>query len=301
MPSVACWCPAYALPDVERLERARQRAGQLAQALDATLIEAPSLSRLGPPSTWYPAEERQVEFEQLWCHDVLLAARGGYGCVHLLPALPSTGPAPYLIGFSDVTVLHAAWWRRGWGETLYGFMPATPGGERALATTIALARGEGLHLDATTDPGVVVAHPGTGEGPCFAGCLRVLTGLCGTPEQPDLHGAVLAIEDVDERAYQVDRDLQQLAASGVLRGIVGLVFGTFRADEPMGYQGPDLLALATSWGERLGVPTVVGLPFGHEADAVTLACGRRTQLTATQTGWQFAQASGAALGSARRS
>lgn len=301
MPSVACWCPAYALPDVERLERARQRAGQLVAALDATLVEAPSLSRLGAPSTWAPETERRAELAQLWHLDVLLAARGGYGCVHLLPALPSTGPAPYLIGYSDVTVLHAAWWRRGWGETLYGFMPATPGGARSLATTIALARGEGLHLDPITDPEVVVANPGSGEGPCFAACLRVLTGLCGTPEQPDLHGAVLAIEDIDERAYQVDRDLQQLAASGVLRGIVGLVFGSFRANEPAGYQGPDLLALATTWGERLNVPTVVGLPFGHESDALTLACGRRTELTAAQNSWQLIQASGVALGSARRS
>lgn len=301
MPTIACWCPAYAIPDAERQTRARSRTALLAQGLGCSVVEAPSLTHLDGPSSWPAAAERQAELTSLWSHEVLLAARGGYGCVHLLPALPSTGRAPLLIGYSDLTVLHAAWWRRGWGETLYGFMPATPGGDRALATTLALAQGQALTLDPDSDDEVIVAHPGTGEGPCFAACLRVLAGLCGTAEQPNLQGAILAIEDVDERAYRVDRDLHQLEASGMLRGMVGLVFGTFRAEEPAGYHGPDINALASAWGQRLGVPTIVGLPFGHERDAITLACGRRTRLEATPSTWQLVQASGEPLVPTRRS
>ncbi len=290
MTSLACWCPAFALTDAAQVAKVRERGGRLAAALDLEWVEAATLATLNPPSTWRPAAERVAELHGLWQHRVLLAARGGHGCVHLLADLPKNGQAPLLIGYSDLTVLHAVWWNRGWGESLYGYLPAAGSGERALASTVALAHGEALICDAFSDAAVAVANPGTAHGRLFAGCLSVLAGLCGTAEQPQLREAILAIEDIDERVYRIDRNLEQCWRSGLLNGVTGLVFGRFPATEPTNYGGPDLVALATQWGQRLGVPTVVGLPFGHESDPLTLACGRISTLTANRTGWSLAQA-----------
>ena len=272
-------------------------------------------------------------------------------------------------GYSDITALHCAWWRYGWGESLYGFLPAVLHGPRARSSTATLCRGHGFVLNAGTVrlPGVpdarasqsptvaaaaatdvqsppllqeeeeedsqpaavVVLHPGVASGPCFAACLRVLAGLCGTPWQPLLTGCVLALEDVDERPYRVDRDLEQLMQSGMLTGVVAVVLGSFRTCvDPDGrdcravfearMQLPPLVSragfpslslfwflcfffacfflsfspVAQSWAARLRVPMLWGLPFGHEADPITLPIGRRVTVTAAMPdAWQLTVAS----------
>ncbi len=274
------------------MERARLRTGALADALGWATVEAPSVAKVGPPSTWPPIDERLSELRAHWSHDVLIANRGGYGCIHLadlLTELPA--PAPYLIGYSDLTSFHAAWWVHGWGETCYGFMPATPGESRSNASTLALLRGHSVQWDQHTDPLVGAVQPGSAHGPAFAGCLRVLTSLCGTALQPDLHGCIVALEDIDERPYAIDRDLEQCARAGLFDGIAGLVLGCFRHEPRAGYAGPTVLDLAHSWSRRLNVPTIVQFPFGHEADAPSIACGRPSTLTVHADGsWSFTQA-----------
>jgi muramoyltetrapeptide carboxypeptidase len=106
----------------------------------------------------------------------------------------------------------------------------------------------------------------------------VLTGLVGTPWMPDLRGHLLAIEDIDERPYRLDRDLWQLHRSGALRGITGLIGGTFPAHLPEGYAGPTAATVLTAWADRLGIPALGGVPFGHEADPLTLALRRPSHL-----------------------
>lgn len=292
MPTATLWCPAYALPSAAAALRAREGMDALARATGLDWVAGPSCEYLGSPSTWPDAPRRQAEIASLWSSDVLIAARGGYGCIHLADQiLELPGPAPGLIGYSDLTVLHALWHRRGWGETIYGFMPATPCGQRSLTSTAALIRGEGQDLGPDSVPGPTSIRPGQALGTCFAACVRVLSGLCGTDLQPDLTGCILALEDVDERVYRLDRDLEQLHRSGTLAGIRGLVFGTLTATEPAGYAGPDRLALVRTWAERLAVPCLFGLPFGHEQDPISLANGRETRLTVgTDGSWSLVQA-----------
>jgi muramoyltetrapeptide carboxypeptidase len=144
--------------------------------------------------------------------------------------------------------------------------------------------------DAATVPEVRVVRHGAAQGPLFAGCLRVLAGLVGTPWMPDLRGRVLALEDIDERPYRIDRDLQQLHLAGCLAGVVGLVTNAFPATLPAGYRGPSSGDIVRAWAERLGVPALVDLPFGHHADPLTLACGRATTLRAGHGTWSLEQA-----------
>ena len=290
MTSAFLWCPAYPLADAVRVGKARQAAKELAAALGWDMHEAPTLALPGAPGAWAPAEVRRQELAQALAHDVLLAARGGYGCLDLIDDLLAwPGRGGLLVGYSDLTVLHAVWRRRRWGETLYGFLPGVDHGNRALTSTIALARGQGLHCDSTSDPAVTALVPGAAQGWCFAACLRVLAGLVGTSAMPDLRGALLALEDIDERPYQLDRDLAQLFNAGTLDGVAGLVFGRFPASLATDYGGPTTVAVCQRWATRLGVPAIFGLPLGHDPDPLTLACGRMTRLLVKAGDWSLDQ------------
>ena len=263
-------------------------ARALVAAVAGALTISPDFSAWPGHGAWLPAGHRQATFRQALTHDLLLAARGGYGCLDLLDEIARhSGPLPGLIGYSDLTVLHAAWAVRGGPETLYGFMPGVPHGHRASTSAITLALGRSQHWDQRQLPEVRSVRPGLAHGPLFAGCLRVLTGLVGTPWMPDLRGRILAIEDLDERPYRIDRDLRQLELAGCLAGVVGLVTNAFPATLPDEYHGPSNADIITAWAERLGVPAIIDLPFGHHQDPLTLACGRPTTLRVDADGWSL--------------
>jgi muramoyltetrapeptide carboxypeptidase len=289
MPSAYLWCPAFPLGDEAHRQRTVHGAQQLCQRAGLDLESSPLLGRFAPSGTWLPAKERVQDLVRGLERDVLIAGRGGYGCLDLVEAAlawPHTR-APRLIGYSDLTVLHALWRRRGWGETLYGFMPGVGCGPRSLESTVALLAGRSLACDAASEPTATVLVQGVARGTLFAACLRVLAGLVGTPAMPDLAGCILAIEDIDERPYRIDRDLQQLARSGSLRGVVGLICGAFPGEVPAGYGGPSAADVCRGWAERLKVPALFGLPFGHHPDPMTLPCGRSTVLTCQEGGWSL--------------
>jgi muramoyltetrapeptide carboxypeptidase len=287
LPTVFLWCPAYALP-AERLSPTLAAASAFTALFAGKLIPATDLSVVTGSGAWRIAAERQATFRQALTHDILLAARGGYGCLDLLAVLDDfTGPLPLLIGYSDLTVLHAAWLVRGESESIYGFMPGVPHGSRAITSAENLRRGEGLVLNPQTCPEVLIGRRGHAHGRLFAGCLRVLAGLVGTPWMPSLRGTILAIEDIDERPYRIDRDLQQLFLAGCLDGVVGLVTNAFPAPLPNGYQGPSATQIITNWADRLQIPAIIALPFGHHADPLALPCGRPTTLTVESDYWQM--------------
>lgn len=286
------WCPAYPLADASAQVACDTAARRFTSALGIQLSASPLLNQHPGQGAWLPAAERAADLLAgitAVGHDGwLLAARGGYGCMDLLAHLPAT-PLPQLIGYSDLTALHAAWHVRGERGGLYGLMPGVRHGTRALETALALARGEAMTLGATALPEVGILTPGRAAGPLFAGCLRVLAGLAGTPWMPRLRGHVLALEDIDERPYRIDRDLHQLHASGALDGIVGLIFGRFPVELDPRYAGPSVHDICRRWADRLSVPAIAGLPFGHDADPLTLAESRHTQLIVTADDWQMTQ------------
>lgn len=286
-PSVVLWCPAYPLPPA-RQEPAVGAARGLVEAIGGNLTVSSDFPLWLGEGAWAPAAQRQVAFRQALAADLLLAARGGYGCLDLLPEVAAhRGPLPGLIGYSDLTVLHAAWKVRGGPETLYGFMPGVPHGQRALGSTLTLWRGEGQRWTRDLLPEVRGVRPGVAQGTLFAGCLRVLAGLVGTRWMPDLRGHLLAIEDIDERPYRIERDLQQLHLAGCLDGVVGLVTNAFPAATPAGYEGPSSSEIIVAWAARLGVPALAGLPFGHHDDPLTLPCGRMATLGVDTSGWHL--------------
>ena len=99
-------------------------------------MPSPLLGRYFEAGIWLPVEARAEDMERALQHEIVWAFRGGYGAVHLVPALLQAQAAgqPLLIGYSDITVLHACWRVRGSGPAIYGTLSeehdrCVPGGE----------------------------------------------------------------------------------------------------------------------------------------------------------------------------
>lgn len=213
---------------------------------------------------------------------LVLCLRGGYGALRALlaadpdrlDALARRQPVPF-VGFSDATVLHAALGRRGWvtfsGPTLTTLTSAS------LAALLAALRGGPLTYAA---PRTLL--PGRAGGRLAGGCLSLLVSLLGGPEQPDLDGALLLLEDVNEAPYQVDRMLTTLMAAGVLAGVRGVVGGEWIGCHPRGGAGgPTVEDVLVERLAPLGIPVVSGLALGHGADVLTVPLGVPGELDAT--------------------
>ncbi len=279
-------CPSYALQNPLEKRDYTARARAFARRMNLRVVLSPLLDRHLPRGTWLDASARRDDMVEALRHSVVWACQGGYGCVHLIPSLleaRATG-RPRLIGYSDITILHACWRLRGWGEGYYGQIPRELDDGREAGTLLPLFRGRALRRSNQTDAAVVVLRPGCAEGPCFATCLAVLAGLAGTPALPDLRGCILAVEDIDEKPYQVDFAFAQLHAAGALDGIVALIGGSFTHQAPLDYGGPGVDDVLRAWGERLGVPAISRLPFGHLPDSLVMCNGRRLRLEAEADG-----------------
>lgn len=201
--------------------------------------------------------------------DAIVAARGGYGVTRLLAALDVTDVRPtLLVGFSDLTALHALWQRAGL-RSIHGPMVAGigRGDEEAFDRWIVAVEG-GVPPTLAVD----VITPGHASGPLVGGNLSVLCALVGTPFAPPLDGAVLFLEEVGEAPYRVDRMLTTLRHAGWFARVSAIAVGQLSMCDP----GPDAREVSDVLHERLhdlGIPVVRGVPSGHEADNLELPLG----------------------------
>ena len=196
--------------------------------------------------------------------DAVWLARGGYGCVHCLPALRQRqfDDRP-VVGCSDATALFCALSQTGHTGLIHGPVLET------LATGVDEAsrlRLRALLSGAPLDPirGQHLCGPRVPvSGPLVGGNLCVLASLAGTPWALRAAGAILVLEDVAEAAYRIDRMITQLRWSGAFDGVVGIALGDFISCRPpvdADFTLDDVLAEALT---PLGVPVVKGLPMGH--------------------------------------
>jgi len=277
-------CPAYSIENPAKRARVLDSIQPVAAAMGWDLVVSPQLERFVAHGGWLPAAERCADLRRALDHDVVWGCVGGYGSAHLVETLMAAEPTrpPRLIGYSDITILHACWRVRGWGEGLYTAVPAGRG--RTRDTLISLARGEGLRLSPATEAAVRVLRPGKAAGRIYPACVSVLAGLVGTPAMPDLGGTILAVEDIGEQPYQIDFALWQLQKAGHLQGVTGLVGGAFQLKERMEPYGPSFDEVLSEWAQHLAVPTITRLPFGHIDDGITLPVGRPADMRAEPGG-----------------
>lgn len=261
---------------------------QLAQRLGDELVVSPLVSRYLGRGQRHSLQTRLDDLAQALTHRYIVAFRGGYGSIELAEGLLQMPvPAdhkPVLFGYSDITVLHAVWQVRNWGQTFYGPMPDKWEDSRTARDLMAMISGQSLTITSDTEAMTQVLAPGHAKGPCFAACLTVLSHLVGTPAMPDLRGRVLAIEDIDEKPWQVDCALAQLHLSGSLGGVVAIVGGQFPHTNHADFMGNTCLQVLAHWAERLKVPCITRLPFSHLDDQMGLMNGRELELDAQAEG-----------------
>lgn len=223
--------------------------------------------------------------------DAVFALRGGYGCLRLLPRLDWSALAASdkaIVGSSDLTALQNARLAMGGPVEWHAPMASSPfasrAAERLRRLSSAPAGGQVLSSVAEQDGGLEGpwrVATGHAEGMLLGGNLSVFTNLLGTPWLPDVEGCILALEDVGEATYRIDRMLAHLGLAGVLDRIAGLALGQF-SRRPRGAQ-PRELSLAEVFEAHLahlGVPVVFGFDFGHIPDSATLPLGARVRLDA---------------------
>ena len=212
----------------------------------------------------------------IWC------LRGGYGTMRLLDrvdyaALASRPRA--IIGFSDVTALHAAVGRRA---DLVSYHGPTARGPLAPFSRDSLVRAVATGSDSCGDArGARTIAPGRARGRLVGGNLALLASLAGTAYAPDYAGAILVLEDVGEPTYRIDRMLTQLALSGALSKLAGIVAGQFTDGTPShdasSRKLDDVLREAAAIAK---VPAIAGAPIGHIDEQWTIPLGATAELDA---------------------
>lgn len=243
------------------------------------------------------AEERAADLQAaledeavkaVWC------ARGGYGTVHLLELLNLSvlrKHPKWVVGFSDVTVLHSALHQLG-VCSLHAQMPFHITGKTAACVDSLKAALFGapqtLHVPprGVTD-GVPADRHGTAEGRLVGGNLSILYALRGTPYDLGTAGKILFIEDLDELLYHVDRMVMNLKLGGLFEHCAGLVLGTMTdmrdkdPSDPFGLSAEAIFARAV---RDKGYPVCYNFPAGHMADNRALALGQNVKLSVTAEG-----------------
>ncbi|MDY6973770.1 MAG: hypothetical protein SV775_15825, partial [Thermodesulfobacteriota bacterium] len=116
--------------------------------------------------------------------------------------------------------------------------------------------------------------PGKATGPLIGGNLSLICHLLGTPFLPSLFGCVLFIEERGEPLYRLDRMLTHLALSGELRGISGLIAGSFEGCGDMSAISRLLLDIFSGFD----IPLAIGLPVGHGPRNLALPLGLTAEL-----------------------
>lgn len=212
--------------------------------------------------------------------DAIVAARGGYGAMRLLSGLSVEKVAAarkLLVGFSDVTALHAVFQRAGL-RSLHASMVSALGRlpDERIERWMRVLEGElpfAPHTCSWRTGGRVVA-------PVVGGNLALLAALLGTPYFPPVDGAILLIEDVGEVPYKIDRMLVSLELGGVFDRVAGVLVGDFTRCAP-GPDGRTVDEVITRQLERLGLPALMRAPIGHDdAENWEIALGGLAELDA---------------------
>jgi muramoyltetrapeptide carboxypeptidase len=209
----------------------------------------------------------------------VVTARGGWGANRITDSIdfgPLTRHPKWLVGFSDATALHASAWHQG-VASLHA------------ANLVGLGRGDAESreqwLQALQKPllprrllGEPIV-PGRSAGTLVGGNLTIIVHCLSKGRLTLPARCVLALEDVTETSYRIDRLLDTLINSSLVGCVAGVALGQF-VDCDAGKFGVPIRDVLNEQFRRLGVPTVCDLPFGHGRANEPLLLGGRATLDA---------------------
>jgi muramoyltetrapeptide carboxypeptidase len=214
----------------------------------------------------------------IWC------ARGGYGTVRVVDLIDFTQfkkSPKWLVGFSDVTVLHNHLNTMGY-KSIHGIMPislAKASKEAVESLRLSLF---GQPLQYAIDP-----HPmnrlGKATGEVVGGNLSILYSVLGSPSAIDCKDKILYIEDLDEYLYHIDRMMMNLKRNGCLESLKGIIVGsmTDMKDNDIPW-GKNALEIVQDVTKQYNIPIVFNFPAGHIHDNRALILGATATIEVTE-------------------
>ncbi|PHS67515.1 MAG: LD-carboxypeptidase [Flavobacterium sp.] len=228
-------------------------------------------------------ELRATDFQQMldnpnikaiWC------ARGGYGTVRMIDRLDFTKfkkQPKWIIGYSDVTVLHSHIHTLGI-TSLHAQMPVAIE-TKTKATINSIYKTLFGEEHSISIPSEKKNRLGTASGELIGGNLSILYSLCGSPSAINTAGKILFIEDLDEYLYHIDRMLQNLKRNGMFVNLKGLIVGGMTQmhdnDIPFGKTAEEIILEIC---KEFDFPIVFNFPAGHLEDNRALVLGREVEL-----------------------
>ena len=214
----------------------------------------------------------------------VFCARGGYGTVRLIDRLDFSAFAQHpkwIVGFSDITVLHSHIHRHLGIETLHATMPIDIPGIGSYPSTDSMHSclwGEQIAYHCAAQQ---LNRNGEAEGEVVGGNLSILYSLCGSPSDIDTAGKILFIEDLDEYLYHIDRMMMNLKRNGHLDNLAGLVVGSLSKMHdntvPFGHTAEEIVREAVA---EYSYPVCFGFEAGHiGTNNLALPLGHRAHLS----------------------
>ncbi len=225
----------------------------------------------------------------------IMCARGGYGAVHIIDQLNFKrfmAKPKWVIGFSDITVLHNHIHTNCHVATLHSKMCNSFPDNWSLAEPIQVETILSIKQALTgpkmsyTSPASASNRPGVVTAPLVGGNLSILATLTGTRSDINTDGKILFLEDTGEYMYNIDRMLYNLQRSGKLSKLAGLVIGGFKVkpDEPDDEFGKTVNEVVLDRVKNYAYPVCFDFPVGHQKNNFALKCGVTHTLNVTPTG-----------------
>jgi muramoyltetrapeptide carboxypeptidase len=216
----------------------------------------------------------------------IMCSRGGYGSNRLLEALPYEVIAAHpkiFMGFSDLTSLTWALNKKCGLVTFTGPLVNELGDGLPQMTvdSFLTLMGPQKSLGPIWSGPLTAVRPGTASGPLFPGCLSIVVTLLGTPYLPDLKGAILVLEDIEEKPYHIDRMLWHLKNAGIFDRISAVIMGRMTNCWPRTRRSdyPSLAELLLDLTASRPIPVYMDLPYGHHPERLTLPVGARVEIS----------------------
>jgi muramoyltetrapeptide carboxypeptidase len=213
----------------------------------------------------------------------IICARGGYGTVRIIdkPDFSAFEKHPkWIVGYSDITVLHSHIHRHLGIETLHATMTLNFPVDGSPSSSVEALRKVlfGETPDYQFKPGLF-SRNGHERGLVVGGNLSILCSLSGTTSDIETEGKILFIEDLDEYLYHIDRMMMNLKRSGKLDRLAGLVVGGMSQMRdntvPFGKTAEEIIADSV---KEYKYPVLFGFPAGHQEENLPLILGREAVL-----------------------
>jgi muramoyltetrapeptide carboxypeptidase len=212
----------------------------------------------------------------------IIAARGGYGTVRMIDKVDFSRFArnpKWIIGFSDITVLHSHILTNYGTPSIHGQMPVNipDASAKSLETLRKTLFGEALNYEFNSH-----SHnrSGNASGILIGGNLSLLISISGSVSDLDYTGKILFIEDVGEYLYAIDRMVRNLKRAGKLQHLAGLIVGGFTElkdnDIPFGQTASEIIMEAV---KEYNFPVCFDFPAGHIPDNCSLILGKKLNLS----------------------